>query len=100
MILTVFRSRVKDDAQGVYKALVPKIVEIAETMPGFLSRKSFIAEDGERLSLVAFEDEYSQRNWAKNADHMAAKEQGRDQFYSEYVVQICKVVRESKFTAP
>lgn len=100
MILTIFRSRVKEEAQEEYKALVPKIVEVAETMPGFLSRKSYIAEDGERLSLVAFEDEQSQRNWALNAEHMAAKKRGREQFYSEYVVQICTVVRESKFSAP
>ena len=100
MILTVFRSRVKDEAQEAYRSLVPEIVAVAETMPGFLSRKSYAAEDGERLSLVAFADEQSQRNWATNAEHMAAKERGRESFYSEYVVQICNVVRESKYTAP
>jgi len=100
MILTVFRSRLNEQAQEEYKALVPKIVALAETMPGFRSRKSYIAEDGERLSLVEFEDEESQRNWALNAEHVAAKERARDYLYSEYVVQICHVVRESRFPAP
>lgn len=72
---------------------------LAETMPGFRSRRSYIAEDGERLSLVEFEDEESQRNWALNAEHVAAKERARDYLYSEYVVQICHVVRESRFPA-
>ncbi len=97
MILTVFRSRLNEDALEEYYELVPKIVAVAETMPGFRSRKSFVAEDGERLSLVEFDDEESHRNWARNAEHIAAKEKGREKFYSEYVVQICNVVRESHF---
>jgi heme-degrading monooxygenase HmoA len=100
MILTVFRSRLNEQAQEEYKALAPKMVALAETMPGFRSRKSYIAEDGERLSLVEFEDEQSQRNWALNAEHIAAKQRGREHLYTEYVVQICNVVRESRYTMP
>ena len=99
MILTVFRSRLNEGAEDEYKALVPEIVALAESMPGFRSRKSFIADDGERLSLVEFDDEESQRNWALNVEHIAAKQKGRERFYSEYIVQVCNVVRESKFTA-
>jgi heme-degrading monooxygenase HmoA len=98
MILTVFRSRLNEDASEEYKALAPKIVALAKTMPGFRSHKSYMADDGEKLSLVEFEDEQSQRNWARNAEHLAAMEKGRERFYSEYVVQVCNVVRESKFT--
>jgi heme-degrading monooxygenase HmoA len=99
MILTVFRSRLNEAAHDEYSELVPKIVALAETMPGFRSRKSFVAEDGERLSLVEFEDEQSQRNWARNAEHNAAQQIGRERFYAEYVVQVCNVVRESRFPA-
>ena len=99
MILTVFRSRINEEAQEEYKSLSPQIVALAKTMPGFVSHKSYVAEDGERLSLVEFEDEKSQQNWARNAEHMAAKERGRAAFYKEYVVQICNVVRESRFSA-
>lgn len=100
MILTVFRSLVKDKAQDPYRSLVPEIVAVAETMPGFLSRKSYTADDGERLSLVAFADEQSQRHWAHNAERLAAKQRRRESFYSEYFVQICHVIRESRYTAP
>jgi heme-degrading monooxygenase HmoA len=100
MIITVFRSRLREDAHQEYNELAPKIAALAETMPGFVSRKSFTADDGERLTLVAFADEQSQRNWALNADHVAAKQRGREQFYSEYSVQVCNLLRESKFPAP
>ncbi len=98
MILTVFRSRLNEGVLDEYQTLAPEISALAETMPGFVSRKSYVADDGERLSLVAFEDEQSQRNWALNAEHISAKERGREHFYSEYVIQICHVVRESRFS--
>jgi heme-degrading monooxygenase HmoA len=99
MILTVFQSRLKEEAQEEYKTLVPHIVAEAEKMPGFLWRKSYVAEDGERLSLVAFEDEQSQYHWSQNAAHVAAQKRGRDAFYSEYTVQVCTVIRDAKFSA-
>lgn len=99
MILTVFRSRLNEDAGEEYQALAPQMVALAKTVPGFISHKSYMADDGEKLSLVEFEDEDSQRNWARNAEHIAAREKGRERFYTEYIVQVCNVVRESRFTA-
>ena len=98
MILTVFRSRLKDEARDHYMALAPRIAGLAKTMPGYLSHKTFIAEDGERVTIVEFEDEASQRNWSANADHMVAKRLGRSSFYSDYSIQICDVVRESRLS--
>lgn len=34
------------------------------TIPGYVSHKGFIAEDGERLTLVEFESEESMRTWS------------------------------------
>lgn len=97
MIVTIFRSRLNPDAREEYEALLPEIVARAESMPGFLSRKAFVAEDGERLTLVAFEDEAAQRAWAHDTRHRAAQQRGREAFYSDYSVQVCTVVRESRF---
>ena len=100
MILTVFRSRIKEEARAEYAELASKIAALAETMPGFISRKAYVAEDGEKLTLVEFEDEESQRLWSMNVEHLAAKEIGRERFYSEYSVQICTVMRASRYVAP
>jgi heme-degrading monooxygenase HmoA len=97
MVLTVFRSVLRDEAREEYMALAAKMAALAETMPGFRSRKTFVAEDGERLTLVEFEDEAAQRNWSLNVEHVAAKKKGRERFYSEYSVQVCNVLRESRF---
>lgn len=100
MVLTVFRSRLREGASAEYAELASSIAALAETMPGFRSRRAYVAEDGEKLTLVEFEDEASQRAWAQNHEHLAAKNLGRERFYSEYSVQVCSVVRESSFTAP
>jgi len=97
MIVTVFRSRLRQDHLAAYQALAPRIAELAKRMPGYVSHKSFTADDGERVTIVEFKDLESQHAWATQMDHVAAKKQGRDAFYAEYALQICEVLRESKF---
>jgi heme-degrading monooxygenase HmoA len=97
MVVTVFRSRLKDGVQDEYSELAPKMSALAKTMPGYIAHKSFVAEDGERVTIAEFADMESQRNWAANAEHVSAKKRGRDAFYSEYSIQVCEVVRESRY---
>jgi heme-degrading monooxygenase HmoA len=97
MIVTVFRSRLMPGVKEEYVTLADRMSELARTMPGYISHKGFLAEDGERLTVVEFESEEGMRAWRTNADHVAAKKKGRESYYSEYSVQICDVVRESKY---
>ena len=57
MILTVFRSRLRPEAQAEYGELAPQMSKLARSMPRYKSHKVFVAEDGERLTLVEFEDD-------------------------------------------
>jgi antibiotic biosynthesis monooxygenase (ABM) superfamily enzyme len=50
MMLVVFRSRLRNENDSEYQALAPRILELAQSMPGFVSFKSFRADDGERVS--------------------------------------------------
>ena len=97
MIVTVFRSRLRPGAREEYIALVDRMVELAKTMPGYISHKGFFAEDGERVTIVEFEHEEGMRAWRMNSEHRAAQKKAREIYYSEYSVQVCNVVRESKF---
>jgi heme-degrading monooxygenase HmoA len=100
MIVTVFRSRLREENREAYAAVANRMSELARTMPGYVSHKSFTADDGERVTIVEFESEVAQREWARHAEHVAAKQQGREAFYTEYSLQICGVMRESRFPAP
>ena len=99
MIVTVFRSRLRPEMREQYLAEVERMVALAKTMPGYIAHKGFFAEDGERVTIVEFEHEEGQRAWRMNAEHRAAQKNARDVYYTEYSVQVCQVLRETKFKA-
>jgi heme-degrading monooxygenase HmoA len=94
MIVTVFRSRLRPDVQAEYADWAKRMSELAATVPGYVSHKGFVAEDGERLTLVEFTSEEALRAWSVHPAHLQAKKLGRQQFFAEYRVQICNVVRD------
>jgi heme-degrading monooxygenase HmoA len=95
MIVTVFRSRLLPEAVGEYMPVAKRMSELARAMPGYISHKGFVAEDGERLTLVEFDSEESLRAWAVHPEHVEAKKRGRQRFFTEYRVQICNIIRDS-----
>ena len=100
MIVTIFRNRLKTDNVEEYYETAGRMSEIARSMPGYVSHKTFTAEDGERVTIVEFADEESQRAWSTEVRHQEAKKRGRAAFYTEYKLQVCEVKREHAFTAP
>ncbi len=97
MILTVFRSRLKPEAQEEYKRWAARMSELARKMPGYVSHKGFVADDGERVTIVEFESEDALRGWSTHPEHLDAKKKGRADFYLEYRVLTCAVTRERTF---
>jgi heme-degrading monooxygenase HmoA len=100
MIVTVFRSRLRPEAQEEYMQWATRMSELAKTMPGYISHKTFIAQDGERCTIAEFDTEENTRNWSTNAEHQAAKMRGREAFYSEYDIKVCTVTRAHSFPKP
>ena len=99
MVVTIFRNRLKPENIDEYYAWAERMSSLAKTMPGYVSHKTFTAEDGERVTIVEFADEASQRTWSTELRHVEAKKKGRAEFYTEYKLQVCEVKRESVFTA-
>lgn len=100
MVVIVFRTRLKPGAQLEKMAQVgARMYEIASAMPGYLSYKDFAAEDGENVSVIEFESLETLAAWREHPEHKIAQQQGRDEFFSEYHVQICTPVRDYSFTS-
>ena len=97
MIVTVFRSRLMPGVREDYVTLVDRMIELAATMPGYISHKGFFADDGERVTIVEFESEEAQRAWRMHPEHRDAQRKAREIYYASYSVQVCEVKRESKF---
>jgi heme-degrading monooxygenase HmoA len=96
-IVTVFRSRLRPDNVEAYSEHAAEMAALAATMPGLVDVKAFIAEDGERVTLVTFADEASQDAWRRQVDHAAAQRKGRSDYYAEYSLQVCHTLRVRRF---
>ena len=67
-------------------------------MPGFVEHKVFVADDGERLTLVTFDSDEAEAAWRDDRRPPAAQQEGRDDFYDEYDVAVCECSAVSSWT--
>ncbi|MGE0320923.1 MAG: antibiotic biosynthesis monooxygenase [Polyangiaceae bacterium] len=95
--ITVFRNRLRADAGTDYGDVATRMRELAKSMPGYVSFKTFTAEDGERVSIIEFDSLESLLGWKNHPEHRAAQERGREAYYEEYSVQSAEVAREYRF---
>lgn len=97
-IVTVFRSRLRPDANPRYAEHTAEMSALVRTMPGYVDHKSFTADDGERVTVVTFEDLASQDAWRRQADHVEAQRAGVASYYETYSLQVAAVEKVSAFT--
>src|SRR6478672_2877337 len=93
MIVTIFRSRHNPGVHDEYGPVAQRMSELAKKVPGYISHKGFVADDGERVTIVEFESEAALRAWQVDREHGKAKRRGIESFFSEYSFQICSVIR-------
>lgn len=77
-----------------------RMSELAKAMPGYISHKTFIAQDGERCTIAEFDNEEHLRAWSTHPEHVEAKKKGRASFYSEYDIKVCTMQRSHTFPKP
>ena len=96
-ILTVFRSRLRPEALESYAAELAEVVEVARSIRGFVETKTFVAEDGERATIVTFADAASHQVWAEHPRHRTAQRNGISDYYSEYSIAVAETSHVSVF---
>ncbi len=102
MVVTVFRTRARanlgPDVMAQLTERGARMIELALSMPGFVSYKDFSAEDGETVTVVEFETHEQLAAWRDHPEHRATQVFGRAEVFSEYQVQVCDVVRTARFS--
>ncbi len=73
------------------------MLELCQTMPGFISYKVFRNDDGERVSIHEWESAEHLRAWREHPEHREAQELGRERYYAEYTSYVADAPRESRF---
>ena len=98
MFLVVFRNRKRADLdEAAYLADAVEMVALAERQPGFLSFKSYTADDGEVIAVSEWADEASARAWGKVEEHRGIQKKGRAEYYAEYTLFACDSPRIHRF---
>ncbi len=99
-MVILFRSKLVDTAGEDYARMAAAMDAHARTFPGFVDVKSFKADDGERLTVVWWQDEETLRVWATDARHQVAQSTGRRTWYEYYKMDVAQIVRVSNFERP
>lgn len=94
--VTVFRSRLRGDAHGYEEAAVAMEAR-ARRAPGFVDFKTFVAADGERVSIIVFASAAHHDAWRDDPEHREAQRRGREGWYTEYTISVCDLVAERRF---
>jgi heme-degrading monooxygenase HmoA len=101
MVITVFRARARPnlsaDTLGEVEARGARMYTLARGMPGFISYKDFTADDGEVVTIVEFDTQEHTRAWGEHPEHKLVQEWGRQVVFSEYQIQVCELVRGTRF---
>ena len=99
MFLVVFRNRKRADIdEAAYGADAELMLEGACTQPGFISFKSYTADDGEVIAVSEWESEDAALAWRRVVEHSEAQSRGRMDYYEDYTLFACKHPRIHRFS--
>lgn len=91
VIFTSYRT----EGDNGYAEMANKMVEMAQTMPGFLGIES--ARDGLGITVSYWESLDAIRHWHQQAEHKLAQQKGYEIWYQSFRLRICKVERDYGF---
>jgi len=97
MIVIVFRSRIRPGVEEEMAKVGQRMYELASAMPGFISYSDFVAADGENVSIIEFESPETLAAWRNHPEHLLAQQRGKSEFFTEYRIQVCTLVRGYDF---
>jgi heme-degrading monooxygenase HmoA len=91
----VIFSSLKTDTVSGYDETSKRMVELASQQPGYLGYES--ARDGLGITVSYWATLDDIGHWKRNAEHLMAQKNGRNQWYESYKVRICKVELDYNF---
>ena len=88
----------RTEGDNGYGAMADKMEELAAQQPGYLGIESARNETTRQGITVSYwKDLESIRNWKMNTVHLLAQKFGKEKWYENYKLRICKVEREYSF---
>jgi heme-degrading monooxygenase HmoA len=92
-LAVIFSSQRAPGDRG-YAVMAERMVELAQTQPGFLGVESARDAEGFGITVSYWKDEASIAAWKANAEHAVAQRLGWEHWYAAFRVRLCRVERE------
>lgn len=87
MFLVVFRNRKRADIDAAaYHADADAMEVLAAGQAGYISFKSYTADDGEVIALSEWDSEEAALGWRRVAEHAEMQRRGREEYYEDYTL--------------
>lgn len=74
-----------------YDEMADRMVELAGQQPGYLGIESFRQPDGYGVTISYWSSLEAIRQWKRNLEHQVAQRRGREEWYSRYMLRVCRV---------
>lgn len=87
----IFTAVDADADHSEHRDMTKRMLELAEGYDGYLGIEPARNPDGTSVAVSYWRDTESIRLWAKDPEHMVAKEKGRTLWYDYYMIRIAKV---------
>ena len=91
----VIFSNIRTAGDQGYEEMAEKMAALAATMPGYLGAESARKDIG--ITVSYWHDLESIRNWKYQADHVLARDLGREMWYQTYRLRVARVERDYGF---
>lgn len=91
-------SNQRTDAGGVdYAVAAQRMVELAAQQAGFLGVESVRDADGFGITLSYWDSEAAIVAWKNHVEHTLTREQGRREWYAQFITRVARVERAYGF---
>ena len=88
----VIFTSLRTEGDNGYGETAQRMEELSKQYPGFLGIESARNEVG--ITVCYWSSLEAIQNWKQNSEHMMAQQKGKDKWYADYRIRICKVEKE------
>lgn len=89
----IFTGQRTEGDQG-YGAMAQRMRELAAKQPGYIGMESVRDASDFGITVSYWDSMEAIRQWKQNEAHLVAQQKGKQTWYENYTVRICKVERE------
>lgn len=95
----VIFTSVKSASDEGYAQWDARMFQLVEKQEGYLGYESYSNADGKSVTISYWKNHESIAQWKNNREHQQAQQLGKEKWYAQYRIRVCKVERDYAFPA-